>query len=100
MIPENEEEHREQAILDEYHNMTASQISNIQVDKEKELLKAQDDLSKVEVEELEIGKQIVLLQVKRKDLQIAISKAKQIVKTLALDVRILTKKFWEVKDGR
>lgn len=81
-------------------NMTASQIENIRVEKEKELLQAQDNLSKVEIEELELAKQIVLLQVKRKDFQIAISKAKQGVRTLALDVRILTSKFYQAKDNR
>lgn len=88
------------SVQDDYENMTASQIDNLRVDKEKELLEAQDDLSKIEQKELELGKEIVLLQVKRKDLQIAISKGKQVVKTLALDVRILTKKFWEAKDNR
>lgn len=81
-------------------NMTASQIENIRVEKEKELLQAQDNLSKVEIEDLEIAKQIVLLQIKRKDLQIAISKGKQAVRILALDVRILTTKFYQAKDNR
>lgn len=81
-------------------NLTASQIDNLRVEKEKELLQAQDNLSKVEIEDLEIAKQIVLLQIKRKDLQIKISKGRQGVRTLALDVRILTKKFFEAKDNR
>jgi uncharacterized ferredoxin-like protein len=81
-------------------NLTASQIDELKCAKEKELLSAQDNLHKIEVEELEIGKQIVLLQVKRKDLQIAISKARQIVRTLSLDTRILTSKFWAAKDNR
>jgi len=84
----------------EYENLTASQIDNLRVEKEKELLQAQDNLSKLEIEDLELAKQIVLLQVKRKELQQSISKGKQIVRTLALDVRILIKKFWEAKDNR
>jgi hypothetical protein len=81
-------------------NLTASEIDNLRVEKEKELLQAQDNQSKIEIEDLELAKQIVLLQVKRKEVQQAISKGKQGVRTLALDVRILTKKFWEAKDNR
>ena len=81
-------------------NMTATQIDNVKVEKEKELLQAQDNLSKVEIEDLELGKQIILLQCERKELQKSISKAKQVVRTLALDVRILTSKFFQAKDNR
>jgi hypothetical protein len=88
------------SVLDDYENLTASQIDNLRVEKEKELLHSQDNLSKLEIEDLELAKKIVLLQVERKGLQQSISKGKQIVRTLALDVRILTKKFWEAKDNR
>ena len=81
-------------------NKTASEIDLLKVEKEKELQKAQANLHQVELEELEVGKQIILLQGKRKDLQIAMSKAKQIVRTLNLDVKILTSQFWQAKDGR
>ena len=84
----------------DYENLTASQIDNLRVEKEKELLQSQDNLSKLEIEDLELAKKIVLLQVERKGLQQSISKGKQIVRTLALDVRILIKKFWEAKDNR
>jgi len=88
------------SVLDDYENLTASQIDNLRVEKEKELLHSQDNLSKLEIEDLELAKKIVLLQVERKGLQQSISKGKQIVRTLALDVRILIKKFWEAKDNR
>jgi len=81
-------------------NMTASEIDQIKVNKEKELQAAQDNLHKVEIEELEIAKQIVELQGRRKDLQIASSKARQIVRTLNLDIKILTSEFWRAKDNR
>lgn len=81
-------------------NKTATEIDNLRTEKEKELLSAQDNLSKVEIKDLELAKQIVLMQAQRKDLQIAISKGKQAVKTLALDVRILTSKFFQAKDNR
>ena len=80
-------------------NLTATQIDEKKVSIEKELQVAQGNLSKTEIEELEIGKQIIELQSKRKDLQIAQSKAKQIVRTLTLDIRILTSAFWNVRNG-
>lgn len=81
-------------------NMTTTEIDNLRTEKEKELLSAQDALSKLEIADLELAKQIVLLQGQRKDLQIGISKGKQVVRTLALDVRILTNKFFQAKDNR
>lgn len=82
-----------------YDNMTASEIDNLKVCKEKELKIAQENLYKVEIEELEIAKQIVILQTKRKDLQIAGSKARHIVRTLNLDIKILTSEFWSAKNS-
>ncbi len=81
-------------------NMTASEIDLKKVEVEKELQKAQDSLHNVEIEELEMGKKIIILQGQRKDLQIALSKAKQIVRTLNLDIKILTSEFWRARDGR
>jgi len=81
-------------------NMTASEIDLKKVEIEKELQKAQADLHKVEIAELEIAKKIVVLQGERKDLQIAASKARQIVRTLNLDIKIITSEFWRAKDNR
>ena len=81
-------------------NLTVSEIDNHKVAAEKELLNAQDDLTKAEVEDLELAKQIVLIQLKRKDLQIVIAKGKQNVRRLALDVRIWIKEFFAAKDNR
>ena len=80
--------------------MTASEIDLKKVEKEKELRVAQDQLHTVEIAELELAKEIVLLQVKRKDFKIAVSKARQIVRTLVLDIKILTSEFWRAKDNR
>lgn len=88
------------SVIDEYENMTASQIDQKKCEEEKNLLEAQDNLSKVEIEELELGKKIILLQADRKDLQVSISKGKQIVRELSANVRILTSKFWRAKDNR
>ena len=83
-----------------FENMTASQIDGIKVEKEKELKIAQENSHKIEIAELEIAKQIVILQGKRKDLQIAASKARQIVRTINLDIKIITSEFWRAKDNR
>lgn len=81
-------------------NMTASQIDNLKVEKEKELQHAQLNLHEVEIKELELSKQIIILQGQKKDFQIAISKARQIVRTLSLDIKILVSQFWQAKDNR
>jgi len=78
-------------------NLTAEQIDLKKVELEKELQKAQQDLSTIEIADLELGKQVLELQSKRKDLQIQISKAKQVVKTLVLDIKILTSAFWRAR---
>jgi hypothetical protein len=82
------------------NNLTASQIDEKRVEEEKKLIIAQNNLHNVEIEELELGKQIILLQAQRKDLQVSISKAKQIVRELASNVRVLTSLFWRAKDNR
>jgi len=84
----------------DFENMTASEIDRLKVEKEKELKQAQVNLHEVELKELEIAKQIVILQGQRKDLQIQASKAKQIVRTLNLDIKILISEFWRAKDSR
>ena len=83
----------------ELNNLSASEIDNIKVETEKKLQKAQANLHTIELEELVLAKQIVILQGQRKDLQIAGSKAKQIVRTLNLDIKIITSAFWNAKNG-
>lgn len=83
-----------------FEAMTASQIDALKVEQEKKLKEAQNNLHIVELEELELAKQIVDLQSKRKTLQIAISKARQIVRTLNLDIKIITSAFWAARDNR
>ena len=77
-----------------YENLSISEVENLRVEKEKELCKAQDNLHNVEIEELTIAKEIILLQVKRKDLQMSISKARQVIRNINLEIKILTSTFW------
>jgi hypothetical protein len=79
-------------------NMTALEIDLKKVEIEKELQQAQSDLHEIELKELEIAKKIVILQGDRKDYQILASKARQIVRTLNLDIKILTSEFWNAKN--
>jgi hypothetical protein len=88
------------SVIDEYENLTASQIDEKKVELEKQLKIAQENLYNVELKELEISKEIVTLQGQKKDFQIAASKARQIVRTLNLDIKILTSEFWRAKDSR
>jgi len=80
-------------------NMTSTEIDLLKVEKEKELQKAQATLHIVEIEELELAKKIVDLQSERKTLQISISKSKQIVRSLTLEIRILVSQFWRTKNA-
>jgi molybdopterin-biosynthesis enzyme MoeA-like protein len=86
-------------MLPDLTNKTATEIDEIKCVKERELQEAQDNLYTIEIEELEIAKQIVELQAKRKDLQIGLSKAKQVVRTLRIDISILISRFWAAKNG-
>jgi len=83
-----------------FENMTASNIDLLKVEKEKELQIAQGNLHEVDIAELAVAKTIVGLQMDRKDLQIAKSKAKQIVRTLVLDIKIITSEYWRARDNR
>jgi hypothetical protein len=80
-------------------NLTATEIDNLKVGKEKELKKAQESLYEVEQKELEVSKRIVVLQAEKKDYQIAASRARQIVRTINLDIKILTSAFWNARNG-
>ena len=86
--------------MDNLTNLTASEIDTIKTEQEKALKIAQANLNNVELQELELAKQIIILRGKQKDLQILISKARQVVRTLVLDIRILTSEFWRAKDNR
>lgn len=81
-------------------NMTATEIDGLKVAREKELKIAQSVLNEVELKTLELSKEICKLQLDKKDLQIALTKAKHTAKTISLDVKILTSEFWRARDNR
>jgi len=83
----------------DFVNMTAAEIDNLKVEKEKALKIAQENAYKVKLEKLEIDRQIIALEGKKKDLQVALSKAQHIVGTIKIDIDILTSAFFRAKNG-
>ena len=74
-------------------------ISFKQDEKEKELARLLKDLQEVEQAELLIARDILDLQRKRKDLQIAKSKASHLVKQVMIELRLLKNAFWNSKNS-
>lgn len=68
-------------------HLTKEQLENLQVEKEKEYQETMNLLTKVELEEIDIAKQIIQLQLKRKELQSAIKKASHRIKVLNSELR-------------
>ena len=52
--------------MDNFNNLTASEIDTIKVEEEKKLKIAQANLNEVELQELEIAKQIIILRGKQR----------------------------------
>lgn len=71
----------------ELENLTKDQLEKLQVEKEQEYQEIINALTQVELEEIEIAKQILQLQLKRKELQSAIKKATHRVKVLSSELR-------------
>lgn len=68
---------------------------------EKDLKEAIETNETVEQERLLLQKQIIELQLKKKDLDMIISKSHARIKTLSVDLRIARSKFWSVRnEGR
>lgn len=68
---------------------------------EKELKEAIEINETVEQERLLLQKQIIELQLKKKNLDMTISKSHARIKTLQVDLRIARSKFWMVRnEGR
>lgn len=82
-------------------NKSSLEISDMIDEKEKELSDIMVDQNTVDLEIIGISKNILELQGKKKDLQLADSKAKHLIKTLNIQLRFLRNQFWRVKnEGR
>ena len=77
--------------------MSYQDTENLIVEQEKELKSLLDNLNKVEQEKLNIQREILELQLKKKDVEIAVDKAKHLVKQKQINISLLTKQFWSEK---
>lgn len=78
---------------------SSAELSNEIAEQERRLKEALSNLRTLEIEKLELQRQIIGLQAKKKDLEIVISKAGHIVKELRIDISLKGKEFWAARDG-
>jgi hypothetical protein len=78
---------------------TSYEIGLKQDEKEKELQGAIKALFEVEQEFLLLGRQIIDLQGKKKDIEVAKLKASQNVKVISSELRILKNQFFAAKNS-
>ena len=79
--------------------LTATEIDNIKVEKEKELKQLIVNHEIVEQEKLNLQREILLLQIKKKDLESMLSKSKSNIKQLQIEIGILKSQFWSARNG-
>lgn len=79
-------------------NLSSSEISNLKVEKEKELQEALKSKSIIEQERNLKRKEIMEIRLKVSDLDLACDKASCVVQTLRSDLRILTDKFFQARN--
>jgi len=77
---------------------SSADISNEIADKEKELKEHLNTLYLLDQEKLTISKEIIILQGKKKDIEIALSKASHIVKEINIDLSMMKKEFWATRN--
>lgn len=65
---------------------------------EKELREADGNLFAVDCEDIRLAKEILLLQIKRKENQSFFAKAKHNVRRINSELRVLRNKFWSAKN--
>ncbi len=80
--------------MDNLDNLSSAEISNIMDTKEKELSGAITNYYTIEQEKLVIHKEILEKQTKKKDLELALSKAGHILRQLNIELKLLKNKFW------
>lgn len=78
---------------------TTDEISNEIVEKQKELKSVQSSQHIVEDRILNLQKEILTLQGKKKELEIIAGKGKYNIRQIVLDIKILTGEYWSTKQG-
>jgi len=87
--------------MDNLDNLSSEAIGNIIDEKEKELSRLIRVYYTIDQEKLILQKEILEKQTKKKDLEIALSKASHNVRQINIDLKLLRSKFWSVKnEGR
>ena len=80
-------------------NRSSADISQEVANKENELSEALENHFKVEQERLLISKEIIDLQSKKKEFEIAESKSSHIIKKIKIEISLLQKMFWNAKNS-
>jgi len=81
--------------LDECKDTTA--VENYRVEKLKELQTTRDNRNIVKQDKLQTQKEIITLQLKKKDLEIAEDKANNSISALTIDIELAKTKYWSLK---
>ncbi len=78
--------------------MNSADISQQLSDLENSYKQALENHFQVEQAILELARDIINLQAKKKDLEIEASKSNHILRQLKIDISLTTKKFWSIKE--
>lgn len=79
-------------------NKSVSDLACAITEKQKEFSLALKDLNTIEQEILLLQRDILELQLKKKGIEVGAGKAKHNVRQLALEIKMLSAKFWESKN--
>ena len=82
-----------------HENLDFIALAQLISDTEHKIKEAKKNKSLVEQERLTLAREILTLQIRKKDLEIALSKSGQIVSELELDIKELTREYWDKKNG-
>ena len=78
--------------------MNSADISNQLVGLEEKYKQALENHFQVEQAILELARDIINLQAKKKSLEIDASKSNHILRQLKIDISLTTKRFWSTKE--
>jgi hypothetical protein len=84
-------------LMDELDKLSSAEISDKIDEKEKELSTALKDYQITEQAKLNLQKEILEKQVKKKDLEISLSVKGHNIRQIGITLKLLRSKFWAVK---
>ena len=85
--------------MDNLTNLSSAQIGTLIDEKEKALSEAMKTYYTIEQEKLTLQKAILEQQTKKKDLEIALSKASHNLRQINVELKLLKNSFWNAKNG-